>query len=242
MKSKKLESAIAIFVILILFAGMPMMAVSTGFETEKLDTVTQKDIADNLDLVLIRTPIIDEAITCFDISENGDIALGFHKFARKSVCVYNSDGRFKYGYSFDTDGQFGIGWNEERIVIYLVRGDIAVLIDDNANIMEMQKIQNTFPNNSYWNHTVFKTSRTTDDADYSIRNDLGLLNLFAMSSYSKLVKKDRDGEETILYDASNSLAITIITYGIIVILFITFAIAYIVRLTRNMQAQRHSQS
>lgn len=242
MKSKKLESAIAIFVILTLVAGMPVMAMSTGFETEKLDTVTQKDIAENLDLVLIRTPIIDEAITCFDISENGDIAIGFHKFARKSVCVYNSDGRFKYGYSFDTDGQFGIEWDEERIVIYLVRGDIAAFIDDTASIMEVQKIRNTIPNNSYWHHMVLRTSRTTDDADYSIRNDLGPLNVFAMSSYSKLVKKDRDGNETTLYDASNSLAITIITYGIIVILFITFAIAYIARLMRNMQAQRHSQS
>ncbi|MHB8964202.1 MAG: hypothetical protein ACYC5K_13730, partial [Saccharofermentanales bacterium] len=165
MKSKKLESAIVILVILALITGIPVMAMSNGFEMEKMDTVAQKNIADNLDLVLIRTPSIDGAITCFDISEAGDIALGFNNFERRSVCVYNSDGRFKYGYSFDTAGQFGIGWDEERVAVYLNRSGIAVFIDDNANIMEVQKILDTIPNNSYWNHTVFKTTRHTDDAD-----------------------------------------------------------------------------
>ena len=226
---KKFKIAVVLLISLELLGAIPTMAMNTDFELETVNSETQKIFIGNTDIILINVPVKNAPISCFDINEYGEIALGFNELSDKSICIYNSDGSFKYGYSFKASGQFGVEWDESNLIIFFVRGDIAALVDDNANVIEIKRISNNFQNNSYWNHKVFSTIRTVNDTTYMLRNDLGLLNLFAMSTHSKLIKIDGDGSELILYDASSDHAIKIVTFILFILMFVITAVIVIIR-------------
>ncbi|MHB8961559.1 MAG: hypothetical protein ACYC5K_00180 [Saccharofermentanales bacterium] len=241
MKYNKFKIAVALFISLELLGVVPVMAMNTDFELETINDETRANIVGNLNIILVNTPVKNIPISCFDVNEYGDIALGFNDLSNKSICVYNSDGSFKYGYSFMTNGRFGVEWDEANLIIFFVRGDIAAQVDDNANVIDVKKISNSFQNNSYWNHKVFSTIRTENDTTYMLRNDLGLLNLFAMSTYSKLIKTNGDGSELVLYDVSSDLAIKIITFGIIILFTIIIAVIVILKQFKSLQEQMNSK-
>lgn len=54
---------------------------------------------------------------------------------------------------------------------------------------------------------------------YTIRNDMGILNLF-LSSYSQLLKTDVNGETTIIYDVNTFHLIKTIFIVLAIIIFV----------------------
>ena len=113
--------------------------------------------------------------------------------------MYDSAGVFQYGYSFHTLGSFGLGWDGDNVLIYLVRSGTAVLVDPTGSIPEISKIDDTPENNSYW-YSVRTRQRIRGSDKYTIKNSTGISRIFALDS-SKLVKTDQAGNETIIYDA-----------------------------------------
>lgn len=204
-----------------------MSAMNTGFTISQLTEEEKSNIIPNIDISPIESPIEIESakrpIECFDVNESEMIAIGQSKGEQKAVCIYSQDGSFLYGYTFDDSSAFGIEWDGNNINIYFVRSDLIVTVDRDGNILEIARVEDTFENNSYRNFLLHSAERNTDHARYYIRNDMGMLNLFAFS-HSQLVMEGPDGEETIIYDVNTEQLVRTLIVSIVVVASFTAAI------------------
>lgn len=169
---------------------------------------------------------MNKTITCFDVNSNRLIAIGQNTSDRKTICIYSNEGVFQYGYTFNCSGDFGVEWDEENLNIYFVRSSVIVSVTPNGELLDVFEVQNTIENNSYVNHFIHATKRTIGNAEYYIRNNMGVLNLFA-SSYSQISVKDITGSERIIYDVGSVQFFNMIVVIAIVCVFISVAIAVI---------------
>ena len=227
MRIRRILLAICIIISFLWNGSGNVLAMNTGFSTENMAPNDQQIFLSNINLYLITEEPKKSTITCFDVNDNGLIVVGSEGSTKKSVSVYTSDGTFNYGYAFNCSGSFGVEWDDNNIIIYFVRSDVAALFDAAGTNLELKKIQDTTDNNSYWNHSVYSTQRTINEEQYSMRNNMGLLNIFA-SSYSQLIKTNSDGNTVIIYDASSEYTTRFVTIFIAVILFVAFIVLIII--------------
>lgn len=203
MKIKKLVSIIFIITMIVCNGSVTVFAIDTGFSTSEMSIKDQQTFISNTKLSLINDEPRKSIIKCFDVSNSELIAIGSKISEKAYISVYDTTGKFQYGYAFDCNQNFAVQWDDTNLIIYFVRSDVAALVDSNGTIMELKRIDNTLNNNSYWHHSVFITEKTLNDNRYTIKNNMGLLNVF-VSTYSLLVKTDSDGNETIIYDVSSA--------------------------------------
>ena len=227
MRIRRILLAICIIILFLWNGSGNVLAMNTGFSTENMAPNDQQIFLSNINLYLITEEPEKSTITCFDVNDNGLIVVGSEDSTKKSVSVYTSDGTFNYGYAFNCSGSFGVEWDDNNIIIYFVRSDVAALFDAAGTNLELKKIQDTTDNNSYWNHSVYSTQRTINEEQYSMRNNMGLLNIFA-SSYSQLIKTNSDGNTVIIYDVSSEYTTRFVTIFIAVILFVAFIVLIII--------------
>lgn len=175
---------------------------NTGFSTDNMESNDKQTFLSNINLSLITEEPKKNAIRCFDVNDNGFIVIGSEDSTKKSVSVYAPDGTFKYGYAFNCSGSFGVEWDNNNIILYFVRSDVAALFDDEGKNIELKSIQDTTDNNSYWNNSVYSKQRTINGCQYTMRNNMGLFNTFS-SSYSELIKTDASGNITTIYDVNS---------------------------------------
>lgn len=218
-----------LFVILIILCNgnIYALAMNTGFETDNMEYEEQQTFIKSVDLKLITEKPSSYSVLCFNVNEDGLIALGSESLDEKIVSVYSLDGDFIYGYTFNCSGSYGIEWDENNLIIYFVRSDVAAMFDEKGNCLELKKIPVTFKNNSYWNDYVFSKERTVGNSEYSLKNDMGPFNLFA-SSYSQVIKTDSDGSTNVIYDVNNDQLIKTIFIFTGVVLFIAVVLWRIV--------------
>ena len=217
-----------LFLLLALFCNEngSALKMKTGFTTDNMALEEQNRFLSNINLSLITEEPSKNAITCFDVNDNGLIAIGSKNAKNKSVLVYTTNGHFKYGYAFNCDGDFGVEWDGSNLIIYFVRSDVAASFDETGKSIDLKIIQDTIDNNSYWNHVIYSTKKTMNGSQYIIRNNMGIFNIFAIS-YSQLIKKDSNGE-TIIYDVSKEYSIKFITIFIAIILFVGFVVSILI--------------
>ena len=227
MRNKRFFMLFFIALLYVCCGSTGVLAMDTGISMQTMKTEDQKTFIFNIQLVKEEKEPAKNSIVCFDVNEDGLIAIGTSDSSRKSVSVYNLSGDYKYGYNFNCDQSFGIEWDGNNLIIYFVRSNVAALVDENGTILELQEIENTTNNNSYWNRSVFSTQRTVGDYKYIIKNDMGLFNIFA-SSYSQLITVDDQGNKTILYNVNNAQMTKAIIIFIAVIMFVAIVVSVII--------------
>lgn len=219
-------------VLLLLFLStnemIEVFAMNTGFTTEALSEKDKATILANINISVLKYEPPRKAITCFDVNENGLIAIGCESSENKTIGIYTSDGVFQYGYKFRDNGRFGVEWDEDNVIIYFVRGDVAVTLTPEGKVENILEIQNTIENNSYWNQFVFSTKRKIEDTEYALKNDMGVFNIFA-SSYSQLVVTNAKGEESVVYDVNSIHFFNVIIVFVGVLLFGCLVVFGIIR-------------
>lgn len=212
--------------LLFLFVTNGVFAINTGFSTEELSENDRSTFASNINISVLKEKPVDRAIECFDVSENGMIAIGQDGIEEKVLCVYSSDGEFQYGYTFNCTQSFGVEWDGQDINIYFVRSDVLLTVNKEGEIIDIVKVQNTTENNTYRNYMLCSTERTSGDTKYTIRNDMGFLNAFS-SSYSQLIVTKSTGEEIILYDVNSDQLTKTLTVFILAVIFFLLAVGVI---------------
>lgn len=222
MKFKK-YTYILLLACILFCMGVDVSAMNTGFTTETLPENDVQIFLENVNIQMVTKEPKKNSIQCFDVDEKGTIAVGCNNLNNKTVCVYTADGHFQYGYTFKTDGSFGVELDNDALLIYFVRSDIAVAIDSKGRIESVRKIQTTTENNSYWNNSVYLKSRKSGNNEYTLKNDMGVFNIIA-SSYSKLIVTNAEGEEKILYDAVSVSFFRRLVIFIVAIIFIAITI------------------
>ena len=232
MKYTKYVFVILLSLVIMIICGVNALAMETGFSTEEYheDTVDKDTFIKNVNISMLTEEPHRNAIECFDVNENGEIAIGCGEYERKTVCIYTSDGDFKYGYSFECSGSFGIELNGDILNIYLVRSDAAISVDSTGEVKSVLEILDTTENRRYWNYFVRSTKRTIGDKEYTIKNDVGFLNILILeSSYSQLVITDKNGEETIIYDVNSAQLLRMTVELIATLAFVGFVVISVIR-------------
>ena len=194
-------------------------AINSGFDLEPVSNERKLQIQNNIDISVFEQEVSGNTIECFDVNDDGMIALGTNKSSQKFISIYNSQGVFQYGYQFDCSGSFGIEWDSNNIIIYFVRSDIACSVNPVGEIQEILEIKNTSDNNSYWNNKVFSATRTLGNVEYKIQNDFGILNIFS-TSYSQLVIQDFNGQTKTIYDVNSQQLYKLIFEIVCILLFV----------------------
>ncbi len=243
MKIKRAFITASIMLLLVAFCfGRSAFAVTTGFETEDIDQESQQERLEYMQIQLLTSG--DEqtkSIACFDINDQGMIALGLYSSDNKAIYVYNQKGGFEYGYAFKDNGNFGVEWDHDNLLICSVRGDAIIAVDRDANCVGMKSITDSIDNNTYWNHEIYAVRRTYSGDTYEIRNDLDFFNAFAASK-SKLVKIDTEGKTTVIYDVSDYARTRIIIVLCTVVMFMTIVIFTIVMQFRKLRTKQNGSS
>lgn len=178
---------------------------STEFSTKDLSEETKDIFVSNIDLSSLSDEPKKESVLCFDVNEQGLIAVGQKNIQRKEICVYTSHGEFLYGYTFRCAQSFCVEWDGQNINIFFVRSDVIISVDSNGNILDVKSVQEMI-DNDYKNALLHSTKRIVGDTTYLIRNDMGIFNWFA-PSFSQIVTIDIMGRESIIYDV-NSMQLT----------------------------------
>ena len=203
--------------------GVNAFAINTNFSISSIQEDEKNTIIDNLGISLILEEPSKKSIQCFDVNDDGMIALGHKNFNDAIISVYDSNGIFKYGYGFKYNASFGIEWNNDYINIYLIRSDILVVLDTDANVVDVVAVHNTVENDRYKNDCIFSSEKMVGDTKYALRNNMGILN-FISTSYSQLVKTSSNGEEIVLYNVNNFQLIKTIVVVCFAIAFVALAI------------------
>lgn len=199
---------------------------NTGFSTQAYN----KTIKTSFDFLKKEPP--QKPIECFSVSEDNKIAIGASSNENRYVSIYDENGNYLYGYSFNDEGTFGVEWEQSELLIILVRCGLIVKINHKGNIVRIDQIENTVDNSIYLHNNVFAKSKIVNGNKYELNNDMGILNIFA-SKYSTLAKTNLDGVQTVIYDVHNDYLILLLVSIIGAVLFITIAITVLIVKTRN---------
>lgn len=219
-----------------------IQAIATGLTTKKIAEAEKIKI-----LSAINVTVFDcdersgEAICCFDISEEGLIAIGFDDSFGKSARIYDMNGNFMYGFLFECSGSFGLELNGENLTICFMRSDVAATFDENGVCISLEEIQNTTENESYWRKNLLSAEKTFGSKDYVLKNNMGILNIFSIA-YSQLVEIDSNGYERMIYDSSNAQNPRMyIALGLIAI-FVVSCLIFTIKKANEMTGDGSNQS
>ena len=223
MKYVKNQVIVILIFIILLSCGTNVSAMEPEITTKEMNSHEKEKMISDIDITFLETEPVQRAIKCFYVNEKDMIAIGTSNSQEKTICIYNSEGIYQYGYRFRLYGNYGIMWHEDNIVIYFVDSNILVEIDESGNVKNMSEVQDTADNNTYIQENIFATIRTVGNHKYKLENNMGFLN-FLTSSYSQLVVVDERGEENIIYDVNASelskmiiaIAAEIIFIGVVV--------------------------
>ncbi len=220
----------AIFVLLISFCThFDSSAMNTGFILNEITDEEAQRFIENIKLTSLSTEPDKIPIYSFDVNEKGMIVIGHIGSASDRVTVYSDDGKFQYGFVFETYGSYAVGWDGDNVIIYFVRSDLAVSLTKNGDVVEILEIDNNSENNSYWRDVVYSRNRTAKNVKYEMSNDAGL----SSSSFSKIVATYDNGEKRTVYDATPSKTIgTIFEIGV-PLLFVTIAIVGVINIVKR---------
>lgn len=223
---KKMLIALFILLFLLSEANTYAVAVNDEFVKDNIEINEQKKIISKLDITQIEKAPKKSNLICFAVSDVERIAVGSELISKKYVSVYDKSGVFLYGYEIKTDGKFGVGWNENYLIIFLVRDSVAITVNDHSEILSCKKpIEPS--DGSYWSD-VFATQRNQNGNSYKMKNESKILSSIA-SSYSVLERTDTNGNTTLICDNSSEFAIRQITKIILVTLFLVAVILILFR-------------
>lgn len=229
MNFKRIYLFLSLLLLIVFFTNaIEVNAMDTGFSTEEISEEKKTAFVSNINVSLLREEPEKSGILCFDVNEQGMIAVGNKDSQSKKICIYTSQGEFLYGYTFNCTQSFCVEWDEQHVNIYFIRSDVIISLDSDGNILDIKAVQDTIDNNSYSNSLLYSTKRTVGNTTYLIRNDMGILNWIAFS-FSQIVAVDAAGTEFVIYDANSVQLAKMIVAVCFICAFAFVAVAVIVR-------------
>lgn len=220
---------LSIALVLLLTNGLPVAyAMDIERSTEVLSEEDRYALVKNINVSMFEIEPEKRAIECFDVSEEGFIAVGSGDSEEKTICVYTKEGVFQRGYRFNCSGDFGVELDRDTPIIYLVRSNVVITVNSQGEIEKAEKVKDSSENTAYWNRAVFSTTQKVGETEYSIRNNMGILNILT-SSYAQLIAVDEGGEERILYDVSSNQTSKTVLFLIVATFFVCIVMAVVVR-------------
>lgn len=219
-------SALLCLIAAIFFFLMPIQVYAdTEGLHEDMDTTQEKEVfLHNISFALLQKEPAKKPILCFDVNDEGSIALGFQDTNNKHICVFSADGEFLYGYAFSAYGNYSVFWEGSEIGIFFSRGQIAITFDSNGDCTGFKQVTNNY--DSYVRGGYSHQKYEKNGILYSLENDFVIGNEFG-----RLKVLYPDGTKSVFYDATSSHNSAVLLEIICIVSLILCVIWYIVRKT-----------
>ena len=152
-------------------------------------------------------------ISCFDVSENGDIAIcnscdSFFSIDTCMIHILDKNGIFKYGYIVKCYGTLLIEYDKDILTLFYERGDLKVWLNDDGSVLKASIIDETPDNRDYINKKLNATTRIYNDVKYSLESNAPIYTILS-SMYSRISKvsinNNTQSTKTTVYDCDNVL-------------------------------------
>ena len=225
-KNNRLFIIFMILFTLVIVGSSPVSSFSmeSGFDFDDVTEETANKRIELLDLkILTELPVIERSFVSFDVNKSGDVLVCFDEMRERNyIIVYDSFAEFKYGFSFVGSGMYAAEWIGENIAIYGVRSQIAVIIDQTGNFLEVKAIQRGNENDQHWNEVV-SNEKVFDNITYKAEA------LIPGGVFVRLVKTSYDGQEQVIFE--NTVGITffyVVVIAVVCIVLAVFAAFWIV--------------
>jgi len=228
MKRKNFVVAFLIIVILLgCFLPLVCFAESSELTFDEIASNEISNIFQRMELKSIEESKGTAGFSCFAVNENGDYALGYDIGSNDIIQVYNAENSYLYGFSCIDNGAFELSWHDDGLIIYRVRSDLAVWIDEEGNCLGMKIVQNTTENDEYMRKVICANKKVVNGVTYLAEHWLYNHESLYWGQYSRLVKIE-DEERSILFDVSElytkrfvaTAAVVITVYIMICILLV----------------------
>lgn len=224
--SKILTLLLTIFTLAI-FLSLTCLANSSGFDLEYSTNEEATEIfKEHYQFHPIEERKMTAGFSCFAANELGQYALGFSS-GDKTILVYDNDGTYLYGFDFDLSGSFYLDFDGETLIVYSVRGDVAIYVDSTGTCLAHAKIQDTKSNQEYWRE-LQRPSRKIGTNIYHAGFLGNYPKISEYGQYSTLKKLSANNKETILYDNTDRIVKPLIFTAVGVLLFVSIAIIVLV--------------
>lgn len=147
----------------------------------------------------------------------GDVAIGFEDH---HINVYGKDGNFKYGFAFKLYGTYFFNMDDQNIImIFNVRGDTCYYFNTDAELIKKEKISDREEIKRYYKNYYNKRSVNIDEINYLLKEVFG---------YTKLIKTDANGNETIIFE-TGSQYIGRVFISLIILIFVVIVICGVIK-------------
>lgn len=179
----------------------------------------------------------NERIVSFDVSDNGLVALAT---TDRKILVMDNSGQLLKTFSFISDGSYYIQWNNDNLVLYIVRGEKSIEFTMESECVSVSKLS-VAEANKIWNQLDQLKKIVVDDNIYEVKSEMGIINNVLFSSeYTKLVKADLDGNTIVLYNVSQKdigdtsfIVLLILSFVVLIIIVIVVALYKSIKICRN---------
>lgn len=140
-------------------------------------------------------------ICCFDVSEDGWIALGVNIPAnalkkRNTVIVYGPEMHFQYAISFSAIGSYSVKYNHKVLNIVLSRSPICIRINDEGTILGIERLEEDEAYAMIARDGLDNNSLKKNDEIYELKKaGFG-------TGFAQLTRRKEDGEIQVLYESN----------------------------------------
>lgn len=222
MKSLKIILFAQIVILVLLTFSFSASALSTNLdiESEKPDS--------GIPVQLLTKEPAREPINCFDVNENGLIAVGMEKTDDITIMVIDTDGVFQYGYEIKAVGSYAVEWGDEDLNVYLSRNNEIISVNKDGIITGSARVKNGTENDNYLRNTLGSTVKTVGEKEYRIKAGDSSFSFPGSGNFSRLTVTE-NGNERILYVIPYSTSLSrkiLIVVGVPLFLIAGTAIIY----------------
>ncbi len=195
---KKVFFWLFIFIILIFGAAtVNSQAATLGLPTNSLPEEEKNAFLKKVEIEVVNNDDLKAGILCFDVREDGTIALAIENAVNNIVYVYDQLGKFQYGYRFNSEGNYGVEFQGQLLAIYFQRSNIIMLLDSTGKCVDVQEVIQPNQHLQRINEILERTNKEIADKEYVLERDINI-----GSGYSRFVVIDKHGERTVIYDAT----------------------------------------
>lgn len=189
-----------------------------GFEIEPVSPDEEHRLLEICDFALHTDEITKEhfsqTITSFDISASKKIALGLKNGC---VLILDTDGNILWWMTFNDRGTVFVQWEEENLLV--AKNKFSCLYEftqEGSYVKSSFIISGSRVNNSAWLNILNRRSITVGEDVFAIKKGMN----FFSNGYSKLIRVDSLGNETVLYNVEHSAIVASIFLLGMIILFL----------------------
>lgn len=171
-------------------------ATTIGLQTYSLPEEEKTEFIEGLDIERLDNDDQKSAILSFDVRDDGTVAIAI---GGGIIYVYDQSGEFQYGFRIDSNGDFGIEFQNEMLAIVFIRGEFVALFDSTAECVDVQRASNLNQHLPRILEILDRTVKEVAGKSYVLERDIEV-----GAGYSRFVKIDEHGERTVLYDVTTN--------------------------------------